>query len=267
MRVAFVGDTHGHLDFMYQLVAERETNDQAAIDHVVQLGDFGIWPHPSRCGKVELRHMAKEGLPPGGNYPEYALGHKVPPYPTLFIRGNHEDQEYLRQFERAQQFLYDTRYPTEPILLPGEFRYLPDGCVTELGGYRIAGWGGNFSYRTWKQERAYESLTGKQMRHMTQDIYARLTGGEPFDILLTHDAPSGIGLRGPEDPKDLPRDEQTGDGVPHIRTLIETKVRRYSFNGHWHCYREAQIGRSTHYALNKVDPRIDNRHSLVVLDL
>ncbi|HII88721.1 TPA: hypothetical protein HA253_03935 [Candidatus Woesearchaeota archaeon] len=74
-----------------------------------------------------------------------------------------------------------------------------------------------------------------------------LTG---IDVLLTHEAPIGVGME--KDGKDLGRQE--------IREIIEQVQPRLAVFGHHHVYREGQIGATRVIGLQQP------KHSYVVLD-
>ena len=44
MILAFAGDTHGQLKFMYQTALDWQAEHNQKIDYLFQIGDFGFWP-------------------------------------------------------------------------------------------------------------------------------------------------------------------------------------------------------------------------------
>jgi hypothetical protein len=103
------------------------------------------------------------------------------PRRTVFIKGNHEDFEWLNR-------------AASPELLPG-LTWLPNGHSLELsspkgGVLRIGGIGG--CYGASDYERTARRLQGYARRHYTHDEVARLASAPRLDILMTHDAPAGI---------------------------------------------------------------------------
>lgn len=48
MLICAVGDAHGELDAMYAAVEALESEVGRPVACVVHVGDFGVWPDPSR---------------------------------------------------------------------------------------------------------------------------------------------------------------------------------------------------------------------------
>jgi Icc-related predicted phosphoesterase len=136
--------------------------------------------------------------------------------------------------------------------------YLPDGHVVDIDGVKFGGLGGNFSYKTfntwgyWHEHRTLRSKRhgGEQRRlnHFTRDRWELLMRSQ-MDVLITHDAPSEIGVVGRASMKDkLPEDEMTDKiygrcGCPCITELIEQVEPKHFYCGHWHQFRKASLGR------------------------
>lgn len=72
MKIAIVGDIHGHMDALNSIVAlEREKGEEPQA--IIQCGDFGVWNHNWNGGvKVDFDHI-----------------------PVYFCRGNHEEHNAL----------------------------------------------------------------------------------------------------------------------------------------------------------------------------
>ena len=77
-RIIIAGDLHGHLDLLYQKAQAHSP------DYIIQLGDFGAYPDPTKADSAAQKH----GLPP--DFPLYLSGQKNIPINTYFIKGNHE---------------------------------------------------------------------------------------------------------------------------------------------------------------------------------
>lgn len=243
MLIAAVGDTHGRLRLMYEKVGDLAGSKK--VDLVMHVGDLGMWLNEDGVDKSTVswcnRHNVslQEAM---GDFPRYMSGEWQIPFPTIAIRGNHEDQDLLLGWEKKAS--WRGVYEACP-----NFNYLPDGNTVNWQGLRIGGLGGNYSYKTWNNYQ-YHQRAGKRLCHFTRDRWETLNQTK-VDVLLTHDAPSGLNLTGAADPS-IPEDEQTGGGVPQLRELIQNVGCRVSFSGHWHQFRTAFIGLSKHYALDKV---------------
>jgi hypothetical protein len=278
MIAGFFGDCHGNLKQMWAIALEWQTRTGIKLDWLFQVGDFGIWPGEASLDPPSIKHAQKHGYSLAaavGDFPTLLAGEYRVPIPTYFIRGNHEDQRFLLDLQRKRKD-HCLRHPIEVV--PNLF-YVPDGCIFELSGLRIAGWGGCWGKNTWEMGywsdvRAAPNKHGyaRRLNHMTRDVFERLIR-ESFDILVTHDTPTGSGIQGMPDPKDSNLDPESitegpnGVGVSFIRELIETKQPLYQFNGHWHEFRQNQFGRTQAFVLDKVHPFETDNHCMEIVEL
>lgn len=177
MIICAAGDIHGAIDKLFDDVLEFEAALKVRFDHVLQVGDFGVWPDPAHIDKGTRNH---EGA---GDFPVWFPEQRPALRPTTFIAGNHEDFVFLEKRRKAGDFM----------LCPN-LRWLPNGQRIELktkterivlGG--IGGCHGPANY-----ERTYASLRGRAPRHFTHDQVEGLIADGPVDLLMTHDAPAGV---------------------------------------------------------------------------
>lgn len=281
MLIAFFGDTHGHLDLMFSRARDWEERTGHTLDLLFQVGDFGIWPNLESVDPATAKHATKHGVSPIGDFRAYLLGEKVAPKPVYFVRGNHEDQLFLRRHEQIFQAIYPDTYLNLPIEICPGFFYVPDGHIIRLGNWRFAAWGGNFAYKTWNNNLGYwdevlfrknAGRASRRLNHMTRDVFERLRR-EKFEVLVTHDAPRGSGVVGAAG-VELPEEEMTGGGCAPILQLIEEVAPLYQFNGHWHEFHANYIpnhdkfGRPTKaFVLDKVDPFRPDAQCMYVLEV
>jgi hypothetical protein len=282
---AWFGDTHGNLKLMWDIAVKWQERTGIAIDWIFQVGDFGIWPAMDRMDPQTVSHAERHGYPlkeAFGDFQEVFLGGYEIPIPTYFIRGNHEDQEFLMTFERQLMQERPEDYLDHFVEICPNLRYVPDGHIITLNNVRIAGWGGCWGKNTWDMgywsaERAAQNKNGyaKRLNHMTRDRFERLMR-ERFDVLVTHDAPVGSGVQGmpnPKksliDPETMSEDNPDGKGVPYIRELIEAVAPKYHFNGHWHEPRKNTFaaGKTTSVVLDKVHPDGKDRSCMEIIEL
>ena len=72
MLICAAGDTHGDLDKLYADVIAFENDVSSRLgnatrfDYVLHVGDFGVWPDPSRIDKATRRHDGAGDLFFGG---------------------------------------------------------------------------------------------------------------------------------------------------------------------------------------------------------
>lgn len=287
MRLAFAGDTHGKLKFMYQTAEAWQTATGKKIDYLFQIGDLGFWSTYENMDPSARSYGERHGMTPEenlGDYPSLMLGKWDIPIPTYFIRGNHEDQPLLCSYEKALASQYPHRYQERSVPILPNLHYIPDGHVIDIQGIKIAGWGGCWSWKTfplgyWSAQRHHLHSNKKKygnrpwpkrLEHMTRDRGEQLLE-EEFDILLTHDAPTGCGVIGSSsrfiDAETKSEASDEGTGVRQIRELIETSKCQHSFSGHWHQYRELQISNSTHVCLDQLHPTHPTENSFRVLEI
>jgi Icc-related predicted phosphoesterase len=221
------GDIHGGLDRMYAGVLAFEAALSVRFDWVLHVGDFGVWPDPSRIDGATRRH---EGA---GDFPTWAAERRSAPRPTVFIKGNHEDFVWLDAQPSAE-------------VLPRLF-YLRNGQVQELRDgddvLRIGGIGGCFGPSDF--ERPAASLQGYAKRHYTRDEIDALAASGPLDIVLTHDAPAGVPFE---------RHRRGAGYVSEAAGLDELLAQtqpRICFFGHHHTRLEAVVAGVPCRGLNK----------------
>ncbi|MSP55068.1 MAG: hypothetical protein EXR69_05610 [Myxococcales bacterium] len=164
------GDIHGALDRFYADVLAFEVAIGSAFDHVLHVGDFGVWPDPDRIDKATRNHDG------AGDFATWRAAQRAVPRETTFIAGNHEDFDFLAAHEQRE-------------VLPG-LRYLPSGASLVIaGGLRVAGIGG--CYGPSDYEVPTRKLEGGARRHYTREQAARVGRDGRVDVLLLHDAPAG----------------------------------------------------------------------------
>lgn len=174
MLLCAVGDIHGAIDRMYDEILAFEGALGVRFDCVLHVGDFGIWPDPSRIDKATRKHDG------AGDFGKWFAERRAAPRKTIFIKGNHEDFDWL-----------DEQLSDE--ILPG-LHYLRNGRTIDLGEgrdvVRIGGIGGCYSPTDYP--RKSKKLVGTEKAHYTQDEIEALGKRGGIDILLLHDAPAGV---------------------------------------------------------------------------
>jgi Icc-related predicted phosphoesterase len=229
MIICVAGDIHGAMDRLYQDVLAFEASLGIRFDYLLQVGDFGVWPDPSRVDKATRRHDG------AGDFPAWLRDNRRAPRPTLFIKGNHEDFVWL-----------DSRPDLE--VLSG-LNYVRNGCTVDIrdqgaGVIRVGGIGG--CYGPSDYQRRSDKLQGYAKRHYTFDEVERLANSDDVDILLTHDAPAGV------------RFERHRRGKGYISeaagldVLLARVQPRVCLFGHHHTRIDAEIAGVRCIGLNKV---------------
>lgn len=204
--IAVFGDVHGALDAMYRLCEQWERR-HGEIALVLQTGDMGIFP--GDLDKATRRHADQDPTELGAK--DYVDGRKVSSHTTYFIRGNHEDHEWL------------AKYPKGGAIAPSGLLTYVTGrrpVTVEVGSttVTIAGLGGIAARGRRNTE---ERNPGGAFDPAEIDALLALDPGS-IDILLTHDSPRGHGLSGNPD-----------SGADEVTILIEHLQPRLSFWGHY----------------------------------
>jgi len=93
MILAVFGDVHGALDAMYKCVGRFEEKHRVRVVGVLQVGDMGVFPDPARLDQATWKRAKEDTTELGAA--DYVLGKKKASHPTWFVRGNHEDFDFL----------------------------------------------------------------------------------------------------------------------------------------------------------------------------
>lgn len=255
MLIAFVGDIHGRVFHTLAVLSEWQLRTNRKLDLVIQVGDLGAYPNPSeqlrnekyvRQDPAELdfsRYLTAEGRVEASiRYIREKHVNRI-----YFIRGNHEDFDWLRsKSEQAEQGIVGI----DPFDL---YYYATDGTTMNENNVTIAFLGGI-------------QTAAQQPKSIDRAAYEKLIQIPPGEIqlLITHDAPYGIGTNF--------RGETQGSTL--ISELIETIRPQYVIAGHYHHRNGPKtFGATTYLGLNVlVDLRNDGElrtiqpGSIAVLD-
>lgn len=208
--LAVFGDWHGNSG--WALTAIRSAAREGART-AIHVGDFGLdWPGAKR-GRYESKlnkYLVDLGL-------------------TLIISGgNHDNWDTLEKLPVDSDGMATVR---------SNIRVLPRGGRTVLEGLTIGGLGGAFSvdYR----HRTVGKDWWRTEEPTPQEAVALVAGG-PLDILISHDAPSGVPLNG-----DFQLDAELTAKAERTRVLLrdvaDSITVPHVFCGHWHQRRTHEL--------------------------
>jgi predicted phosphodiesterase len=226
--ICAAGDIHGAMDRLYQDVFKFEAALGVRFDHVLHVGDFGVWPDPSRIDKAARHHDG------AGDFPAWLKENRGVPRPTAFIKGNHEDFTWLDAQDME--------------VLPG-LTFLRNGHTIDIrnqgaGGLRVGGIGGCYGPSDYL--RRSDRLQGYAKRHYTVDEIERLADASSVDIVLTHDAPAGVRFDGHR------RRAAYVSEAAGLDALLARIRPRVCFFGHHHIRVDAEVSGVRCIGLNKV---------------
>jgi hypothetical protein len=211
------GDLHGRILPAFRFASYWANLSGREVTALLQVGDMGYFPDPSRMDKASLRHAKDDPLELGAQ--DVAVRTEIAdkvfqddphcPPGLWFTAGNHEDFEELERFARGSgnhqsDFAVDA-YCRVRGIKDGEVH--PFDCGLKVAAvWGVDGDGPNarqrLPQRGYIAERAVDALTT-----------------QPFDVLLMHDAP-----------KDAKR---VGYGSELLATLIDLARPRFAFFGHY----------------------------------
>ena len=241
MLIGFLGDLHGRVFQALAVLTRWQLETGQKLDLIIQVGDLGVFPDLARLDEATRRFVERDpsevdfnrlltaegGLAIALNYVRAQLRS-----PIYFIRGNHEDMDWLSQ--------YATISAVDPFDL---FHYVPDGTHHQFGETTIAFLGG-------------VQTAMPEPESIDQAAYDRLAqlGGGVVDILVTHQGPYGVGLG------------YHGNvlGSTEITDLIVRLQPRYHIAGHFHSgWGPNRYGQTTSIGLKILVPIYDNPDLLV----
>jgi hypothetical protein len=204
-RVLVAGDTHGNAKWCAFLAVAAQ---HFGCPVVLQLGDFGYWPHVE-AGQRFLDRVELVAERTGTTF--------------VWIDGNHENHHALADLVAAG--------PADDgfVEVRPRVRYAPRGHRWTWDGRRFGALGGAFSI-DWRLRRPGRSWWAEEVP--TPADVERL-GDDPLDVLVLHDAP----LRPSDHPKvALPdQDLEVSRAVRRLlaRALARTRP-ELVLHGHWH---------------------------------
>jgi len=228
---AAVGDVHGHMHALVDLVQSWEHETGNDVSFVLQAGDF----EPHRDAE-DLRTMAAPAkYKEVGSFPEFLAGRSRFPWPVYFIGGNHEPYGFLDQYPQGK-------------LLVQNCIYLGRVGKIELAGLRIVFLTGIFrGEESFKASRPpverIEHLPNALFTAVTEDDIWQALSYESADILLLHDWPDSIVASGDEGllEEKLRHPDQAQFGNPSAHALIDLMKPQLVLCGHMHIPYEREI--------------------------
>lgn len=201
--IAVFGDWHG--DAGWSLTAIRSAAREG-IRTAIHVGDFGLdWPGAKR-----------------GRYESKLNKYLVELDLTLVLSlGNHDNWETASKLEIEADGMGRIR---------SNIRMIPRGGRATLEGAIVGALGGAYSVD------AHHRIEGRDFwanEEPTREEASSLIAGGPVDLLITHDVPAGVPLRG-----DFELSRELVDRANVTRTLLADVVQKlkppHVVGGHWH---------------------------------
>jgi hypothetical protein len=226
LHIAVLGDLHGHFTLAYRVLRRLERERGLRLDLILQVGDLGAFPPPFRLDDATARFAAHDpdelsfaAYVEGSGEAEAVLSPEAPPERRLeadlvFIKGNHEDFEYLHALSALEP-------GPIPVDRHGRLRYLRNGepFTFERRGHRvrIAGLGGI--------ARSGQPGDDPASPYYTRSEWRALRALGPLDLFLSHEPPYGAFGHHPR---------YGTSGSPEVQTFLQESAPRFHFCGHYH---------------------------------
>ncbi|MGF1506373.1 MAG: metallophosphoesterase [Anaerolineae bacterium] len=213
MNAAVFADVHGRGALCFDLCARWQQHTGEPIDLIMQAGDFGAFPERARLDSATRRDARRERTELGFMYhfvgitPEIDALLAKTDAPLVFVRGNHEDHEWLDRLETA------SREPIFQVDVYGRVFCLKTGApyTFEARGdtLRIMGIG-RITPRSRRRAATSVDIQPYERRRLKRNEH------EPVDILLTPDRAAEPGT----------------NGMTEIRDYLALRRPAYHFHGH-----------------------------------
>lgn len=210
MYLAIFGDLHGKLDEMYEYVQRWEQKNKVSVAAILQTGDLGVFHFNSNLDKATQKFVKND--PSELGCASYIAAEKIASHLTVFVRGNHEDFDFLS----TKGYTYIDPY--------AKIQHLDSGKIftinNQIETVRISGLGGispgDDNYKENKHHLLGRYFSYKEVRKLLA------IKPEEVDILLFHEAPIGYGIKGISD-----------TGSKEITSIIEHLQPHFALYGHY----------------------------------
>jgi hypothetical protein len=206
-QLLLAGDWHGDADWARHVIDQAPAGCNGSR-LIVQLGDFGVWP-----GRSGVRYLDR-----------VAAALEACDATCLFLDGNHEDFPQLAALRVRPDGLRELR----PRLF-----HLPRGTRWTWRGLRFLALGGATSLdRPWRTP----NIDWWPAEELTDDDVDGAIRGGGCEVLLTHDAPSGIDVPGIPPPSawEAEEVERADQHRRRLRQVVDAVRPTWLFHGHFH---------------------------------
>jgi hypothetical protein len=211
------GDLHGRVLAAFRLALAWQRDHGERLAGLLQVGDLGYFPDPTRLDRATRKHAQRDPLELGATLvasrsadADAVFAEADLPEALWFVAGNHEDFEALELLVHGPGCTRDDF----PVDYYQRVRCLRDGHAAALpGGLRVGGlWGIDGEEPTARR--------GPPARGRINSRSATALSAASFDVLLTHDAPFGAA--------------RPDSGSEAISSVLRRARPAFAFFGHYH---------------------------------
>lgn len=234
-KILLLGDVHGASGWLRLAISAANA---LGVTHILQLGDFGFWPHyPS--GQEFLR-KTQNTLDENG-------------VELWWIDGNHENHDWLSEVNRSEDGFWRD----------GNITHIGRGSRWEWGGRTFLGCGGAYSIdKPYRREGeswwAGETITEADLMRCS---------GPMVDVLATHDAPvDAMNIMGPGTVGDKDSYPESFANRQAVAALVVDVCPSLLVHGHYH-HRNTTTARNGATRVEGFGRDGDALGSMAVLDL
>ena len=228
--VAVAGDWHGATSWAQHAIQYARFK---GATHMVQVGDFGLWPGPAGIQFLEGVNEACEQND----------------IDLMWLPGNHEDYDQIAEIELSD----------DPMPVMGRFsriRYLTRGARWQWWGKNFMALGGAVSVDRHRRTDGVDYWPAEELTDQDVDVANKTPHG--MDVIFSHDCPQGVSIPGiGPDAKAPPGSGWPADAM-HDSQKSRIKLRRVWsvhrpqvwFHGHFHCEYEFWLGQTKFLGLD-----------------
>eukprot|EP00934_Nitzschia_sp_Nitz4_P007975 Nitzschia sp. Nitz4//scaffold61_size107673//105515//107511//NITZ4_004259-RA/size107673-snap-gene-0.105-mRNA-1//1//CDS//3329555782//7965//frame0 len=238
VNIAIEGCCHGELDKIYERLEAYQKESGQTVDMLICCGDFQSLRNPADFHSCSIPPKYQRL----GTFPQYYSGDKVAPILTLFIGGNHEASQPLRE-------LHYGGWAAPNIY------YMGAAGVVQYGGLRIGGVSGIYKSHDYVmgqyEKPPFDRSSLRSVYHVRNVDVHRMKclshDNGRVDVFASHDWPLGIEQHG--DTQGLIRRkpffreeiERNDLGSPPNREILDVVQPRYWFAAHLHVKFQATV--------------------------
>lgn len=228
MRIMIAGDTHGDIEWCAKLTRAA---GRSGATKVIQVGDFGFWPRMRTSSGRSHTTALFETI--GASCERFGVTE------WIVLDGNHEDHSALRVHLNHRD---DHGFVT----LSEHVRYVPRGHRFSFEGVSFGALGGAVSLDAFIEAAGHDFGSPPyrpgwdwfpELEAPSHEDVARL-GSEPLDVLLTHEAPSGIALDDRGGLYGIYIPPEIAERSERVRRLVSEAIvatrPKIVVHGHWH---------------------------------